>query len=60
MKAVFTEQFGEEASSNAAVAEFLRERFYAAGNTVPWSDRIRHGTGRPLEAGSFLQRLSGA
>ena len=53
-----TEQFGEEASSNAAVAEFLRERFYAAGNALSWWERLRLGTGRELEPWGFLRRLS--
>ena len=53
-----TDQFGPAASSNSRVASFLAERFYAPGNSQPWSERIHRGTGRTLEPDALLRRMS--
>jgi hypothetical protein len=55
-----TDQFGPAASINSRVASFLAERFYAPGNSQPWSERIHRGTGRTLEPDALLRRMSPA
>jgi hypothetical protein len=53
-----TARFGAEASSHPAVADYLREDFYANGNAVTWTDRIVRGTGVPLSTDAYLRKLS--
>ncbi len=49
-----TAQFGEKASSNPKVADYLKEYFYAPGNSLTWMQRISRGTGRPLDPEAYL------
>jgi oligoendopeptidase F len=52
-----TARFGPEASLHPEVADYLREHFYASGNSVTWTERIIRGTGTPLGTDAYLRRL---
>lgn len=54
-----TERFGLEASANPDLAAYLRENFYASGNAFTWWERVRRGTGKPLNPEPYLRRVRG-
>jgi len=40
-------------TDNPAVGEFMKNKVFAAGLTLPWNDLTRHATGAPLNAKAF-------
>jgi peptidyl-dipeptidase A len=50
-------RFGPELSSSHEVSDYLCQRFYAPGNSVPWTERLARATGSPLRPEPFLRRL---
>ncbi len=45
---------GDE-TGDAAVGDFLRDRVFSAGSTLPWNELILAATGRPLSSHDFLR-----
>ncbi|MBA3522461.1 MAG: hypothetical protein H0T90_08175 [Gemmatimonadales bacterium] len=50
----------EDLSREPRVAEWLIERFYAPGASVPWPVKIRRATGRELDASALARYLATA
>jgi peptidyl-dipeptidase A len=42
---------------NKAAGEFLKERVFAPGMTLPWNELTRHATGESLNAKAFGEDL---
>jgi peptidyl-dipeptidase A len=42
---------------NRAVGEFIRQRVFIPGRTLPWNDLTKHATGSPLNAKSFAEDI---
>lgn len=54
-------QFGvEDLTREPRVAQWLTEHFFASGAAVPWPEKIRRATGRPLSADALGRYLAGA
>jgi hypothetical protein len=54
-------QFGvEDLSAEPRVARWLTEHFYRMGAAVPWPEKVRRATGRPLSSEALARYLAGA
>jgi Zn-dependent M32 family carboxypeptidase len=42
------------------VAKWLTEHFYRMGAAVPWPEKVRRATGRPLSSDALTRYLAGA
>ncbi len=52
-------EFGtEDLSQEPRVAEWLTRHFYATGRSVPWPEKVRRATGRPLDARALAEYLA--
>jgi len=51
-------EFGtEDLSGEPRVAEWMTRHFYGPGQSVPWPEKIRRATGRPLDARALAEFL---
>jgi peptidyl-dipeptidase A len=55
-----TPAFGMSYVGNRAAGEFLRERVFEPGLTLPWNELTRHATGEPLNAKAFAEDIGAA
>jgi hypothetical protein len=54
-------EFGvEDLTAEPRVARWLTDHFYAEGAAVPWPEKIRRATGRPLSSEALVRYLEGA
>jgi hypothetical protein len=54
-------EFGvEDLTAEPRVAGWLTTHFYASGASVPWPEKIRRATGRPLSSDALVRYLAGA
>jgi hypothetical protein len=54
-------EFGvEDLTNEPRVARWLTDRFFASGAAVPWPEKVRRATGRPLSADALGRYLAGA
>lgn len=51
------DKFGDKVISDEAVSQWLIENFYAQGESVEWTEKIRESTGKGLETGAYLRKL---
>jgi Zn-dependent M32 family carboxypeptidase len=52
-------EFGtEDLSAEPRVAEWLTRHFYRPGQSVPWPEKVRRATGRPLDARALAEFLA--
>jgi peptidyl-dipeptidase A len=45
-------------TKNSAVGEFMIERVFAPGRSLPWNDLTKHATGEPLSARAFAAEFA--
>jgi len=57
LQEALSSKFGDGKISNPAVAPWMIEHLYFAGETMEWNDRIRNATGKQLEPGAYLRKL---
>jgi peptidyl-dipeptidase A len=46
-------------TNNAGVGQFMRQRVFAPGRSLPWNELTRHATGEPLRAEAFAEEFGG-
>jgi peptidyl-dipeptidase A len=46
-------------TNNAGVGQFMRQRVFAPGRSLPWNELTRHATGEPLRAQAFAEEFGG-
>jgi peptidyl-dipeptidase A len=46
-------------TENPAVGQFMIERVFAPGRSLPWNELTRHATGQPLSAQAFAAEFGG-
>jgi peptidyl-dipeptidase A len=46
-------------TNNPGVGQFMRERVFAPGRSLPWNELTRHATGEPLRAQAFAEEFGG-
>ena len=52
-------EFGvEDLSQERRFAEWMTRHFYGPGQSVPWPEKVRRATGRPLDAKALAQFLA--
>jgi hypothetical protein len=52
-------EFGaDDLSKEPRVAEWMRRNFYGPGQSVPWPEKIRRATGKPLDARALAEFLA--
>lgn len=51
------EQFNDSYLSTKEAGRFLQEKLYAPGNRMPWSDLVRHVTGKPLSGDAWIKEF---
>ena len=52
-------EFGtEDLSAEPRVAEWLTRHYYGPGQSVPWPEKVRRATGRPLDARALAEYLA--
>jgi hypothetical protein len=52
-------EFGtEDLTQEPRVAGWLTEKFYAPGQSIPWPEKIRRATGKPLDARALAEYLA--
>ena len=61
LREAMREQFGvEDLSAEPRVAPWLTEHFFRMGAAVPWDEKVRRATGRPLSSAALAQYLAEA
>ena len=64
LREAMRKEFGvDDLTREPRVAGWLTEHFFAMGAAVPWPEKIRRATGRPLSAealGRYLAEAAGA
>jgi Zn-dependent M32 family carboxypeptidase len=61
LREAMREQFGvDDLTGEPRVAKWLTEHFYRMGAAVPWPEKVRRATGRPLSSDALTRYLSGA
>jgi peptidyl-dipeptidase A len=61
LREAMREQFGvEDLSAEPRVAAWLTERFFRMGAAVPWEEKVRRATGRPLSSAALARYLAEA
>ncbi len=61
LREAMREQFGvEDLTQEPRVAGWLTERFFAGGASVPWPEKVRQATGKPLSTDALARYLAGA
>ena len=58
LQEALTNRYGSGKLSDTLVARWMVEHLYADGETREWTERIRHATGKSLETGPLLRKLS--
>jgi len=58
LQEALSDKFGRGKLTDPTVAPWMIEHLYRDGETSEWSDRVRHATGKSLETGAFLRKLS--
>lgn len=58
LQEALTDKFGPGKITDSSVAPWMIEHLYRDGENKEWSDRVRHATGKSLETGAFLRKLS--
>jgi len=58
LQEALSDKFGPDKLSDSTVAPWMIEHLYRDGETTEWSVRVRHATGKSLETGAFLRKLS--
>jgi len=53
-----TSKFGGDKISSPAVSKWMIENLYAPGESIEWYERIRNATGKNVEPGPYLRKLS--
>ncbi|HEX6616816.1 MAG TPA: hypothetical protein VF046_10985 [Gemmatimonadales bacterium] len=61
LREAMREQFGvEDLSAEPRVAPWLTEHFFRMGAAVPWEEKVRRATGRPLSSAALARYLAEA
>jgi len=61
LREAMREQFGaDDLSREPRVGGWLTERFFAPGAGVPWPEKVRRATGKPLSTDALARYLGGA
>jgi hypothetical protein len=61
LREAMRQQFGvEDLTAEPRVAGWLTTHFYAPGASIPWPEKIRRATGRPLSSDALVRYLAGA
>jgi hypothetical protein len=61
LREAMREQFGvDDLTGEPRVAKWLTEHFYRMGAAVPWPEKVRRATGRPLSSDALTRYLAGA
>jgi len=61
LREAMRQQLGvDDISAEPRVAGWLTEHFYAQGAAVPWPEKIRRATGKPLSTDALVRYLQGA
>jgi len=58
LQEALSDKFGRGKLTDSTVAPWMVEHLYRDGETSEWSERVRHATGKSLETGAFLRKLS--
>ncbi len=58
LQEALSDKFGGGKLSDTTVAPWMIEHLYRDGERVEWTDRVRHATGKSLETGALLRKLS--
>jgi peptidyl-dipeptidase A len=58
LQEALTNRYGAGKFSDTLVARWMIDHLYADGETREWADRVRHATGKSLETGPYLRKLS--
>ncbi|HLB00878.1 MAG TPA: hypothetical protein VJO14_05795, partial [Bacteroidota bacterium] len=58
LQEALTDRFGRGKFTDSSVAPWMIEHLYRDGETREWAERVRHATGKSLETGAFLRKLS--
>ncbi len=58
LQEALSDKFGRGKLTDTTVAPWMIEHLYRDGETVEWADRVRHATGKSLETGALLRKLS--
>ena len=61
LREAMREQFGvDDLTREPRVGPWLTERFFSAGASVPWEEKVRRATGKPLSTDALVRYLAGA
>jgi hypothetical protein len=59
LREAMRKEFGtDDLSQESRVAGWLTRNFYGPGQSIPWMDKVRRATGRPLDSGALVQFLA--
>lgn len=58
LQEALTNRYGSRKFSDTLVSRWMIENLYADGERREWTERVRHATGKSLETGPFLRKLS--
>lgn len=58
LQEALTNRYGTGKFSDTLVARWMTEHLYADGETREWTERVKHATGKSLETGPYLRKLS--
>jgi peptidyl-dipeptidase A len=52
-------RYGDPLLSTPEAGKFLQEKLFFPGNRMPWSDLVRHVTGKPLTGDAWIKEFCG-
>jgi peptidyl-dipeptidase A len=58
LQEALSDKFGHNKFSDPGVSAWMVQHLYRDGETVEWTERIRRATGKSLETGAYLRKLS--
>jgi hypothetical protein len=58
LQEALSDKFGRNKFSDPGVAAWMVQHLYRDGESVEWTERIRRATGKSLETGAYLRKLS--
>lgn len=58
LQEALSDKFGRNKFSDPGVSAWMVQHLYRDGETVEWTERIRRATGKSLETGAYLRKLS--
>jgi len=59
LREAMRKEFGtDDLSREPRVAGWLTRNFYGPGQSIPWMDKVRRATGRPLDSRALVQFLA--